>query len=73
MLAFNVILNLHTVIFNKKNLLLQSYHQKTTYFKENYVWQYMFELIHVYLCTCRFPDNFLFFHLRIQVSQLMKS
>lgn len=38
MLAFNVILDLLTAMFCKKNLLLQSYHQKATYFKENYVW-----------------------------------
>ena len=38
MLAFNVILDLLTAMFCKKNLLLQSYHQQTTYFKENYVW-----------------------------------
>ena len=38
MLAFNVILDLLTAMFSKKNLLLQSYHQKATYFKENYVW-----------------------------------
>lgn len=39
MLAFNVILDLLTAMFcKKKNLLLQSYHQKATYFKENYVW-----------------------------------
>lgn len=36
-LALNVILNADTSMLQKKNLLLQFYNQKATYFKEYYV------------------------------------